>query len=130
MTPLIFVTFLLSLVWVDLRYTLKRSRYHSYQGGWMPCWLHNIVYRRSPYNYVRAKDQSTPSPRDEQGEWHYHSKQKKLMRMEVDDAFEMRGYVLVAMAVVSLSIAWGFWALSSWLWRSLGHRGLTYWNDA
>ncbi|TDZ60818.1 hypothetical protein CTRI78_v004717 [Colletotrichum trifolii] len=126
MTPVIFVSFLLSLVYVDIRHTLKRSRNHGHGGGWMPGWLHNVVYRRSPYHYM-AKESSTPSPKaspspkDEQGEWYYHSKQKKLMRMEVDDAFEMRGQVLVVLAIVSLATLWGLWVLSAWLWKSVSH---------
>ncbi|KAK6226744.1 hypothetical protein QIS74_00299 [Colletotrichum tabaci] len=119
MTPIIFVSFLLSLVWVDIRYTIKRSRNHS-QGGWMPSWLHNIVYRSSPYHYVRVKTQTTPSPRADQQEWYYHSKQKKLLRMEVDDAFQMRGQVLVVLALVSLVVIWAFWLFANWAWRSIG----------
>ncbi|KAF9879009.1 hypothetical protein CkaCkLH20_03242 [Colletotrichum karsti] len=91
-TPIIFVSFLLSLVWVDIRYTLKRSRNrgHDHGGGWMPAWLHSIMYRRSPYEHVQTRDRSrTPSPKDEQSDFYYHSKQKKLMHMEVDDAFEL-----------------------------------------
>ncbi|KAJ0162437.1 hypothetical protein CTA2_4567 [Colletotrichum tanaceti] len=113
MTPIIFVSFLLSLVWVDIRYTIKRSRNHS-QGGWMPSWLHNIVYRSSPYHYVRVKTQ-----KDQQG-WYYHSKQKKLLRMEVDDAFQMRGQVLVLLALVSLVVVLAFWLFANWAWRSIG----------
>ncbi|KAM3501466.1 hypothetical protein MY11210_009359 [Beauveria gryllotalpidicola] len=32
--------------------------------------------------------------------WYYHSKQNKIMRMEAEDAFRLRGIVLVALAVV------------------------------
>ncbi|KAI8222065.1 hypothetical protein K4K54_007192 [Colletotrichum sp. SAR 10_86] len=115
MTPIIFVSFLLSLVWVDLKYTLKRSRGRGHHhGGWMPSWLHSIVYRHSPYTYMQ-KESTTPnssprsSPREEPGEFYYHSKQKKLMRMEMDDAFEVRGQVLVVVGAASLATLWGFW---------------------
>ncbi|KAK1600047.1 uncharacterized protein LY79DRAFT_664431 [Colletotrichum navitas] len=117
-TPIIFVSFLLSLAWVDIRYTIKRSRNYS-QEGWMPSWLHNVVYRSSPYHSVQVRDQKSPRPADEKEEWYYHSKQKKLMRMEVDDAFQMRGHVLVVLALVSLAVFWGVWLFSSWLWRSV-----------
>ncbi|KAK2040531.1 hypothetical protein LZ31DRAFT_40846 [Colletotrichum somersetense] len=120
-TPIIFVSFLLSLAWVDIRYTIKRSRNHS-QGGWMPSWLHNVVYRSSPYHYVQVRDQKNPKPTGEKEEWYYHSKQKKLMRMEADDAFQMRGYVLAVLALVSLTVFWGVWLVSSWLWRSVARR--------
>ncbi|KAK1996252.1 hypothetical protein LX36DRAFT_123685 [Colletotrichum falcatum] len=120
-TPIIFVSFLLSLVWVDIRYTVKRSRNHS-QGGWMPSWLHTVVYRSSPYRYVQVREQKNPRPVGEKEEWYYHSKQKKLMRMEVDDAFQMRGHVLFVLALVSLAVFWGVWLFSSWLWRSVGSR--------
>lgn len=36
------------------------------------------------------------------GRWHYHSKQKKLMRMEADEAFRMRGAVLAGLAALGL----------------------------
>ncbi|KAF3804893.1 ATP phosphoribosyltransferase [Colletotrichum gloeosporioides] len=133
MTPIIFVSFLLSLVWVDLKYTLRRSRDrgHHHGGGWMPSWLHGIVYRRSPYTYMQ-KESTTPSPsprsspREEPGEFYYHSKQKKLMRMEMDDAFEVRGQVLVVVGAASLATLWGFWVLTSWVWRSVSLRGLVF----
>ncbi|WYZ34461.1 hypothetical protein EsH8_I_000737 [Colletotrichum jinshuiense] len=123
MTPIIFVSFLLSLVWVDIRYTIKRSRNHGNE-GWMPSWLHNVVYRRSPYHYVQVKQQKKPKLNEDQEEWYYHSKQKKLMRMEVDDAFKMRGHVLLTLALMSLVIVWGVWVLSSWTWRSAWQHSL------
>ncbi|OLN82026.1 hypothetical protein CCHL11_08693 [Colletotrichum chlorophyti] len=121
LTPIIFVSFLLSLAWVDLKYTITRSRNHGgdHGSGWMPAWLHNIAYKRSPYHYLQLKESKTPSPHDEQGEWFYHSKQKKLMRMEVDDAFEMRGHVLVVLGLFSLAMVWCAWLVSSWAWRSV-----------
>ncbi|KAK1639120.1 hypothetical protein BDP81DRAFT_392482 [Colletotrichum phormii] len=131
MTPIILVSFLLSLAWVDLTYTIRRSRNHGRQ-GWMPSWLHSILYRKSQYRYADAKDSktstptTTPSPKDEREEFYYHSKQKKLLRMEMDDAFQLRGHVLVVMALVllatSLAFAWGGWIVSSWAWRSFGER--------
>ncbi|KAK0369704.1 hypothetical protein CLIM01_12941 [Colletotrichum limetticola] len=131
MTPIILVSFLLSLAWVDLTYTIRRSRNHGRQ-GWMPSWLHSILYRRSQYRYAEAKDSktttptTTPSPKDEKEEFYYHSKQKKLLRAEVDDAFQLRGQVLVVMALVlftaSLAFAWGGWQISSWVWRRFGER--------
>ncbi|OHE97818.1 hypothetical protein CORC01_06853 [Colletotrichum orchidophilum] len=129
MTPIILVSFLLSLAWVDLTYTIRRSRNHGRQ-GWMPSWLHSILYRKSQYRYAEAKDQktptTTPSPKDEREEFYYHSKQKKLLRMEVDDAFQLRGHVLVVMTLVlltaSLAFAWGGWMFSGWVWRSYGER--------
>ncbi|KAI3551649.1 hypothetical protein CSPX01_00991 [Colletotrichum filicis] len=131
MTPIILVSFLLSLAWVDLTYTIRRSRNHGRQ-GWMPSWLHSILYRRSQYRYAEAQDSktttptTTPSPKDEKEEFYYHSKQKKLLRAEVDDAFQLRGQVLVVMALVlftaSLAFAWGGWQISTWVWRRFGER--------
>ncbi|KAK1687815.1 hypothetical protein BDP55DRAFT_548959 [Colletotrichum godetiae] len=131
MTPIILVSFLLSLAWVDLTYTIRRSRNHGRQ-GWMPSWLHSILYRKSQYRYAEAKDSktstptTTPSPKDEREDFYYHSKQKKLLRMEMDDAFQLRGHVLVVMALalltMSLALAWGGWIVCSWAWRSFGER--------
>jgi hypothetical protein len=92
MTPLNLTVFLLSLVIVDLRYSLARAENASGRaaGGlwpWLPVWLRRVVLslrREKPYG----------------GSTYYHSKQKKLMKMEADEAFQLHGLVLAALVVL------------------------------
>lgn len=96
MTPIIFVSFLISLAWVDLRYTITRSHFHSSARRWMPQWIHHIVYRE-----------------------YYHSKQRKLMRMEVNDAFEMRDSVVAVLGILAMVGIWAVWRVCCWAWAGL-----------
>ena len=103
MTPLLFTSFLFSLLLVDLRYSALRAHYHADgQSQRLPRWLHRIVYRYRPYRYGDGPDGAG-------GDGHYHSNQRKLMRMEAEEAFELRGGVLVALVVVGLGMLWMVW---------------------
>lgn len=101
MTPVNFVSFLISLVLVDIHYTRLRMHTHAESRSRLPNWLHDLLYRRYPYEDIRRK------PGGVRGPWYYHSKQKKLMRMEAEDAFKLRGPVLVGMAVAAASATTG-----------------------
>jgi hypothetical protein len=76
------------------------------------------VYRPQPYTYVTSpdvlqrqksgevvKEQATKEP------WYWKTKQKKMMKMEVADAFEIRKWVVLAMSVAVAVFA----ALAVWL---------------
>ncbi|KAH6895105.1 hypothetical protein B0T10DRAFT_557344 [Thelonectria olida] len=91
MTPVNLTVFLLSLVIVDLRYSLARAENASGRGvwPWLPVWLRRVVLslrREKPYG----------------GSTYYHSKQKKLMKMEADEAFQLHGLVLAALVVLAV----------------------------
>lgn len=122
MTPVIFVTFLISLVVVDLRYSVMRSHLHpdDYSSR-LPHWLHRIIYSYRPYQYVRVDKNGNPTG---QRAYHgfYHSKQRKLMKMEVDDAFQIRGTVLLVMGIVIMLAFWGLWQLAIWMVRLVRYR--------
>lgn len=119
MTPVIFVTFLISLVVVDLRYSVMRSRFHPDEYRYssrLPHWLHRIIYRYQPYQYVRLDKSGNPTGRHSyQG--FYHSKQRKLMKMEVDDAFQIRRTVLLVVGLLVMLAVWGSWQLAIWILR-------------
>jgi hypothetical protein len=51
---------------------------------------------------------------DKDEPWHLNTKQKKMMKMEVVDAFEMRRTVVLAMAVAAAGLAAGGVWLVSW----------------
>lgn len=119
MTPVIFVTFLVSLVLVDLSYSIKRSHLHPEEySSRLPHWLHRIIYRYQPYQYVRLDKDGNPI---KESAYHgfYHSKQRKLMKMEVDDAFQIRGTVLFIMGIMAMTVVWGLWRLAAWMLRSI-----------
>lgn len=118
MTPIIFVSFLVSLAWVDFRYSIMRSHSHSEEPSQLPRWLHRITYREAPYKYVKVDATHSKSPRgsSEGTRWYYHSKQRKLMKMEADDAFQIRGTVLVALGLLAVAAAWAASWAGWWLW--------------
>ncbi|RSL68460.1 hypothetical protein CEP53_002573 [Fusarium sp. AF-6] len=113
MTPINITVFLLSLFLVDLRYT--QGRINRYGNGdnsgrsprWMPRWF------TQPYQHIGHTDH------DAHGSWHYHSKQKKLMKMEAEEAFQMRSTVLVLLAVMVALGTSAAWYLTSRLYHGV-----------
>ncbi|KAF7544773.1 hypothetical protein G7Z17_g9689 [Cylindrodendrum hubeiense] len=111
MTPVNLVVFLLSLALVDLRYTLARtSNSHGGAGDapsgfvhqWLSRWLPSWVAQRLDRLVSLFRGQPYRDPRDASGgRWHYHSKQKKLLKMEADEAFQLRGTVLAVLVVLA-----------------------------
>ncbi|CAF3575125.1 unnamed protein product [Fusarium graminearum] len=107
MTPINITVFLLSLLLVDFRHTAGRNNFYatgSEQARWMPRWL------LQPYQHIGHSDH------DAHGRWHYHSKQKKLMKMEAEEAFQMRSTVLVFMAVALALATSAVWLATSSLY--------------
>lgn len=104
MTPVNFVAFLFSLFLVDLRYSLRRSHTHSEPPRRLPSWLHSLVYRSHPYGGDRVRAGAGD-------QWHYHSKQRKLLEMEAEEAFQFRNAMLVLLGVVAIGAATGVWYL-------------------
>lgn len=118
MTPVIFVSFLTSLAWVEFCYSLRRAHSHSEEPSAMPRWLHRIVYRETPYKYVKVDSTKARAPvgSDEGTRWYYHSKQRKLMKMEVDDAFQIRKTVLVVLGLLGVAASWLLGWVIWWIW--------------
>ncbi|KAK3906850.1 Endoribonuclease L-PSP-domain-containing protein [Staphylotrichum tortipilum] len=129
MTPIIFTSFLLSLLLVDLRHSALRAHYHadSHQPSrFMPAWLHRVVYRYRPYRYIETTTMTTTTARTTstttsgtvgegpEAEEYYHSKQRKLMKMEAAEAFEVRGAVVVVLGVMGLGVLWVAWGVLGW----------------
>jgi hypothetical protein len=113
MTPIIFVSFLFSLAWVDFRYSVMRSHSHSEEPSQLPPWLHRIAYRQSPYKYAKV------NATGEGTRWYYHSKQRKLMKMEADDAFQIRETVLVVLGLLAVAATWAASWTGWWFWTML-----------
>ncbi|KAI9899558.1 hypothetical protein N3K66_006019 [Trichothecium roseum] len=97
MTPLNFVVFILSLFLVDMRMSIARRRNRSVTTSWLPAWVHVLVSRYQPYGGT-----------DE----YYHTKQKKLMRHEADEAFKMRNTMAIFLIVSTLCLfVGGIWVM-------------------
>jgi hypothetical protein len=138
-TPIHFVTFLLSLYLVDTYYWAQRHKRNNNKnnanGNRRP-WFHRLLYRpRSPYDWVddrSSSQQSTSSTttrrrkpgvdeiattrkREKDGPWFYHTKQKKLLKLEAADAFALRNPVLFGLCVLVSCAGWVFWRTVLWL---------------
>ena len=132
MTPINFVTFLVSLWLVDYHYHQQRE-YESARRGprdsRLPAWLHRLVYKpQQPYCWAgpgaattTSSSSSSSSSNGGETRWYYHSKQKKLMRLHAAEAFEMRNPVLFAVALTTAAVLLvGLWATAcaaAWLSR-------------
>lgn len=119
MTPIIFVSFIVSLAIVDLSYINLRPA--SSSRTWLPTWACRMLFNEQPYQHIQGralKEQSSssgPDLRDRNGRaWYYHTKQRKLLRMEASDAFRLRNRVLVGLAVGCLGVFW--LAVLVWSW--------------
>ena len=157
MTPVIFVSFLVSLAWVEFRYSMLRSHEHGNPPPGhkrsnkndsndnnnsagnadacnqhripMPGWLHALVYRRQPYHYVLVKGDNQPAGNraatttktTKNDGSYYHSMQRKLLKMESDEAFRIRTTVLWVMGLAAAGSAWMATTAVRWvagyLWR-------------
>ncbi|CAG8954372.1 hypothetical protein HYFRA_00005997 [Hymenoscyphus fraxineus] len=118
LAPLAFLSFILSLALIDSRNTYFRtssqppSRIQSVKG-----FFHALVFRRreGPYEYVgreRGGDGGVgvekKGGKGGNGEWYWHTKQRKMMKRELDDAFEIRNGVAVVLVVGGLVVLGGW----------------------
>ena len=114
LTPFLLTSFIISLTLVSLHDRYKRAIEHpSSRTNWF------LTY----FNPEPYEDVGTTSPSGDPGEraqkkrnsWHLTKKIRKITRLEVSDAFEMRGQVLVGMAVVGLLGVMVLWAAVRWV---------------
>lgn len=137
MTPINFVTFLVSLWLVDYHYHHQREYESAARQGHhdsrLPAWLHRLIYKpQQPYSWAgpanggggggsNGSSGNNSSNNGGETRWYYHSKQKKLMRLHAAEAFEMRKPVLVALGLVTaVVLVAGLWATAcavTWLGR-------------
>jgi hypothetical protein len=115
MTPINFVSFLISLVLVDLHYSCIRIRNHTEGPSRLPGWLHQILFRPQPYQIRTGDGLQGPYPREEK--WHYHSNQAGIMKLEADEAFRVRNRVIIGLAVLLVVVAGTLWHLTKILYQ-------------
>jgi len=124
LTPVLFISFLLSLFLVNYRNRARRTEAHSPGFSLLTylapsSWLDPEPYqdpddstwgRRGTIGHVEPHDAIGPRP-DEPGEekpkqrkkkksWHLNRKIRKMAKLEIGDALEMRGRMIVVMLVV------------------------------
>ncbi|ORY65804.1 uncharacterized protein BCR38DRAFT_483484 [Pseudomassariella vexata] len=111
MAPINFITFLLSLYLVDTR----NQKYWSNAAfrSWLPAWLHPFIYKPQPYRWA-DKGPAPPNRNDER--WYYHTRKRKLFKMEAADAFAMRNTVLVGLTLGAVVVSVAIWWLGSYTW--------------
>lgn len=128
--PITFISFIVSLAIIDNRNASLRHHIHSPSYPPTPGGLfgqvkntfHSWVYRRQPYAYIKSlaaleREKSGDNVKGKAAKeepWHWNTKQKKMMKMEVADAFEMRKWVVGVMAVAAAAFAAGGVWLVSW----------------
>ncbi|KAI9715748.1 MAG: hypothetical protein M1812_005746 [Candelaria pacifica] len=113
-TPILFLSFILSLFLVDRRNTSYRTTQHpspppttllaKLKHALVSPWQDAEPYRSG--NHQDGKEEK----------WRLHSKHRKMMRMEVSDAFELRGKVVVGIVVFGLLAGLGVLVCGWWIW--------------
>lgn len=80
----------------------------SYQRPSSPQSAHTSPHR------AQGNDEAT-LPAKCPNEWFYHTKQKKLLRLEAANAFALRDSVLFVLVALAIFILWMIWRTVKWL---------------
>ncbi|KAG9196334.1 hypothetical protein G6011_01455 [Alternaria panax] len=139
LTPVLFISFLLSLFLVNYRNRARRTEAHS--PGFSPLaylapssWLDPEPYqdpddstwdRRGtighvePHNAIGSRPdgqvEEKPKKRKKKKSWHLNRKIRKMAKLEIGDALEMRGRMIVVMLVVLGLACATLWMGAKWL---------------
>lgn len=144
LTPILFTSFLVSLFLVNYR---NRARRTAARAPSFPLltylfpstWLDPEPYqhphdstwdRRDSSRHVEPHDAISPGSASQTGgtqlrkkrtSWHLHKKIRKVARLEIGDAWEMRGRVIVAMAAIMLLTCAVLCMALKWCFLSVSH---------
>lgn len=124
LTPLLFTSFLVSLFLIDTRNALSRTKDSSlfsfldpepYQDPYDSRWG-----RRGSTPHVEPPDPLKPNQQPgtekrKRRSWHLHRKIRKIAKLEISDAFEMRGRVMAAMLAMIVVVLYAAWYSFSWM---------------
>lgn len=144
MTPLYVISFLISLRVVDFYYAQVRSHSHAEESSRLPRWIHRLLFRPALYQYKVVTKTSTtvkettakPTSAEKSGvvaqakeaahgvtnghkvEYTTSRMERRLVRMETEDAFRIRDRVLLLMGVMSIAAvaSFGWFCLLVWRW--------------
>ncbi|UNI15278.1 hypothetical protein JDV02_001822 [Purpureocillium takamizusanense] len=120
MTPINFASFIISLVLVDMQYSLRRVHSHAEAPTRLPSWLHSLLFCPQPYqpaHYRKDANAAAGGSRDSWSEQYYHSNQRRLMEMEAEEAFRMRNMVLIVFGLAVAGAAGAAWFFATRLYR-------------
>lgn len=141
LTPLYFTSFLISLFLVNRSDRARRASSASrtstvFSYLWPSAWIDPEPYqdpvdttwdRRDSAPHVEPHAAISPRQAEDKGKrkrksWHLHRNIRKVARLEISDAFEMRGRVMLGMLVVLVGLAlalwWGLrWVVARLWWR-------------
>jgi hypothetical protein len=147
LTPVLFISFLVSLFFVNAKDRARRTAAHTPPSSYLTflfpaSWLDSEPYqdhhdstwgRRDATGHVEPDD--TIAPKDGQldgareaskGEagqrkrsWHLNKKIRKMAKLEVNDAFESQGKIIMIMITMLVLSIIGFWVGMRWVWRSV-----------
>ncbi|KAL5379085.1 hypothetical protein DPSP01_008717 [Paraphaeosphaeria sporulosa] len=124
LTPFLFTSFLVSLFLIDTQNAVARTKNSSlfsfldpepYQDPYDSRWG-----RRGSTPHVKPPDSLNPDQRSggekrKRRSWHLHRKIRKIAKLEISDAFEMRGRVMVAMVLILLMALYAAWYAFRWI---------------
>ncbi|KAN0122864.1 hypothetical protein V8E51_001190 [Hyaloscypha variabilis] len=133
--PLTFISFLLSLALIDSRNHSLRTHSHSPSRpapttafGRTKALLHSMVWKPvqgSPYSYIKSPNSKSVKEGEREGKggvkrkedepWHWHTKQRHMMKAEMDDAFRVRKWVVVFLLAVGVVAVFGAVGLVRWV---------------
>ncbi|KAH6258765.1 hypothetical protein HBI40_062480 [Parastagonospora nodorum] len=135
LTPFLFISFILSLSFVNLRDRAHRTYAHSntslltylYPSSWWDAEPYQDPDdsrwgMRGTASHVGPDDAISPSQggQSEGGKkkkktWHLNKKIRKVVKLEVSDAFEMSGKVMLGMCVMLVVGSIVFWMAAKWM---------------
>lgn len=105
------ISFIFSLVLIDRQQRRWRLSQHSGSeatAGWSRAWLDPEPYQASPGpGQASERAASEKESANAYSGWYTRKKKRAMARMEISDAFEMRGRVVVALVVWSGLVLWG-----------------------
>ncbi|PMD19629.1 hypothetical protein NA56DRAFT_646954 [Hyaloscypha hepaticicola] len=143
--PLTFISFLLSLALIDSRNHSLRTHSHSPSRpppssylGHIKSFLHSLIYKpaaSSPYAYIKSPNKEKDGKGNggkvgkgkEEEPWHWHTKQRHMMKAEMEDAFRLRKWVVLVLLAAGVVAVFGLVAVVRWVqyvWRNWGVIGL------
>lgn len=106
MTPINFVSFIFSLVLVDIHYSCVRIQSHGGKSSRLAGWLHRLIFRPQ-----RIETRGSGATRHREEISYYQSNQGKIMKFEAEEAFRVRNRIIIAMAVVFAIAIMAWWRL-------------------
>ncbi|KAF2441238.1 hypothetical protein P171DRAFT_92584 [Karstenula rhodostoma CBS 690.94] len=124
LTPFLFTSFLVSLFLIDTQNAVSRAKNSglvSFRDPEPYQYSHDSRWgRHGSTSHVKPPDSLNPGQRSgtrkrKRRSWHLHRKIRKIAKLEISDAFEMRGRVMVAMIVILLMALYAGWYSFRWM---------------